>query len=89
LGGLPLGSIIASFLAIPLLGLLKLCFYMSPITCWWIIIVSGGLTLAEGFVKKIEEVLSTINFPVRISEVRRAIDPLRAVAQGALLAASL
>lgn len=50
LGGLPLGSIISSFLAIPLLGLLKLCFYMSPIACWWIIMFLGGLILFSLFV---------------------------------------
>jgi len=53
------------------------------------IILSGGLTLAKGFVKKFETVLNTLSFPVKISEVRRANDPLRAVANGALLAAQL
>jgi hypothetical protein len=53
------------------------------------IIVSGGLSLAEGFVKKVEGVLSTVNFPIKISEVRRATDPMKAVAQGALLASSI
>jgi hypothetical protein len=51
--------------------------------------VSGGLSLAEGFVKKVEGVLSTVNFPIKISEVRRATDPMKAVAQGALLASSI
>ena len=53
------------------------------------IVVSGGLSLAEGFVKKVESVLSTIDFPIKISEVRRAVDPMKAVAQGALLATSI
>lgn len=53
------------------------------------VVVSGGLTLAEGFTKKFETCLNRLNFPIKISEVRRANDPLRAVAHGALLAAQL
>lgn len=53
------------------------------------IIVSGGLSLATGFVEKVENVLKTVNFPIKISEVRRAADPMKAVAQGALLASSI
>lgn len=53
------------------------------------IIVSGGLSLAIGFVQKVEEVLGTINFPIKIKEVRRAVDPMKAVAQGALLATTI
>lgn len=53
------------------------------------IVVSGGLTLAEGFTKKFELCLNVLNFPIKVSEVRRANDPLRAVAHGALLAAQL
>ena len=53
------------------------------------IIVSGGLTLAIGFVKKFEQCLSGLRFPVAVSEVRRAEDPMRSVAAGALLAAQL
>ena len=53
------------------------------------IVVSGGLSLANGFVEKVEGVLSNINFPIKISDVRRAADPMRAVAQGALLATSI
>ncbi len=53
------------------------------------IIVSGGLTLAIGFVKKFEQCLSVLRFHVEVSEVRRAEDPMRSVAAGALLAAQL
>jgi len=53
------------------------------------VIVSGGLTLAEGFTKKFEMSLNEFKFPVEISKVKRANDPLRAVAHGALLAAQL
>jgi pilus assembly protein FimV len=53
------------------------------------IVVSGGLSLATGFVEKVESVLSTVDFPIKISDVRRASDPMKAVAQGALLASSI
>jgi pilus assembly protein FimV len=53
------------------------------------IVVSGGLSLAVGFVEKVQEVLSTTDFPIKISDVRRASDPMKAVAQGALLATSI
>ena len=53
------------------------------------IIVSGGLALAEGFTKKIEMSLANLDFPIPVSEVRRAKDPMKAVANGALLAAQL
>ena len=52
-------------------------------------IVSGGLTLADGFVGKFEECLNKIDFPIKISEVRKAADPMTACANGALLAANL
>ncbi len=52
-------------------------------------IVSGGLSLAKGFTKKIEESLSNLNFPIPIGEIRRAKDPMRSVANGCLLAAQL
>lgn len=50
------------------------------------IVVSGGTSRATGFVKAFEAQLSTIDFPIKISEVRPASDPLRAVARGCLLA---
>jgi hypothetical protein len=53
------------------------------------IIVSGGLTLAEGFVEKVNQSLGVLDFPLNISEVRRAEDPMRAVATGALLGSQL
>lgn len=53
------------------------------------VIISGGLTLAEGFLKKFETCLNSKAFPIKIKEIRRAEDPLRAVANGALLAAQL
>jgi hypothetical protein len=53
------------------------------------IVVSGGLALAKGFVTKVEKSLSNLNFPIEISEVRRAKNPMTAVANGCLLAAQL
>lgn len=53
------------------------------------LIVSGGLTKAEGFTKKITETMENINFPIDINEIRRASDPMTSVANGCLLAALL
>lgn len=53
------------------------------------LIVSGGLTLAGGFTQKIRDVLETIDFPLNISIIRKAGDPMTSVANGALLAAHL
>lgn len=53
------------------------------------IVVSGGLTLANGFVRKVEEVLGSFEFPIKIGEVRRADEPMKAVANGCLLATSI
>jgi len=53
------------------------------------IIVSGGLSLAEGFVERVEKCLNNMNFPLKISKVQRAGNPMTAVAHGALLASQL
>lgn len=53
------------------------------------LVVAGGLTLANGFVSKIEENLSKIDFPINISKVRVANDPMTTVSHGCLLAANL
>lgn len=53
------------------------------------IVVSGGLTLAEGFTDKVSMVLKTLDLPMKISRVIRAENPMTAVANGALLAAQL
>ena len=53
------------------------------------IVVSGGLTMVGGFVEKIEEALNKLELPFKVSGVKRASDPLKAVAQGCLLAAQL
>lgn len=53
------------------------------------IIVSGGLTLATGFAKKLEEMLPSLNLPIQIKEVRRATEPMKAVANGCFLASQI
>ena len=51
--------------------------------------MSGGLSLAKGFTKMFEDCLSEVEMPMKISEIRRAENPMTCVANGALLAAQL
>jgi hypothetical protein len=53
------------------------------------VVVSGGLTLAEGFVDKFKACLKDVDFPIRLGEVVRAKNPMTTVANGALLASQL
>jgi hypothetical protein len=53
------------------------------------VIISGGLVLAGGFLKKFETCLNNIPFPIKIKEIRLAENPMTAVANGCLLAAQL
>lgn len=53
------------------------------------VIVSGGTSRAKGFVEAFRKRMEQSDFPVQISDVRHAKDPLRAVARGCLLAGSL
>jgi hypothetical protein len=48
------------------------------------IIISGGTSLPNGFLELYKNILSRYELPFEISEVRRAINPLTAVAQGLL-----
>jgi hypothetical protein len=52
-------------------------------------IVSGGTSIAKGFLKLFKEQFEEVrsNFPIEISEIRTADDPLNAVAQGLLVLA--
>lgn len=52
-------------------------------------VFAGGLSLATGFIEKVNEVLCNMDFPINISEVRLAKNPLYTVANGALLASQL
>lgn len=54
------------------------------------LIVSGGTTLADGFLELFKEEFEELKkrgFPIPISEIRRAVDPLNAVADGLLVLA--
>jgi len=53
------------------------------------VVVSGGTSRAGGFVEAFRKRMSQADFPLEISEVRHATDPLRAVARGCLLASIL
>lgn len=53
------------------------------------VIVSGGTSLAGGFLELFQAELRNIDFPIEIGEVRRASDQLTAVAKGCYLAASM
>ena len=53
------------------------------------LVVGGGTSLPKGFIKKFEQALTAVNMPVEISQVRHAADPLHAVTNGLVLAASM
>ena len=53
------------------------------------IIVSGGTSLADGFLDAFKAKLDTVTFPFQVKEVRHASEPLLVVAKGCLLAASI
>jgi hypothetical protein len=53
------------------------------------IVVAGGLTQATGFIRKATDVLNTLDFPVKVKEIRKAADPMKTVSKGCLLAASI
>lgn len=53
------------------------------------LVVAGGTSLPKGFIAKFEQALGAVDMPVKISGVRHAADPLHAVANGLVLAASM
>jgi len=53
------------------------------------IVVSGGLSLAKGFVEKFGSVISRVELPFKISDIRKAENPMQAVAGGCLLASTI
>ena len=53
------------------------------------VVFSGGLTQAIGFVQKVKDIITPIDFPVNIGEIRVAESPMTTVANGCMLAANL
>ena len=53
------------------------------------IVVAGGTSQAQGYIKLFTKKLTENNFPLQIKEVIHAEDPLRAVAKGCLIAANV
>lgn len=49
------------------------------------VVFSGGLTLADGFIDKASSIISEIEFPFTVGEIKLATQPTMAVANGALL----
>ncbi|MCX7001929.1 MAG: hypothetical protein NTV22_01495 [bacterium] len=53
------------------------------------IILSGGTSLPKGFCQRFKEILEHLKLPMAVGDVRMAAQPLRSVAKGALVAASV
>lgn len=51
------------------------------------LVLSGGSTMPQGFRDRFEQAMRQAEFPVPVSEIRLAADPLTATAKGALIAA--
>ena len=51
------------------------------------IVLSGGTARPRGFLQKFEAAIKSSGFPVQISDVRMASDPLTATARGCYIAA--
>ncbi|MBZ5619831.1 MAG: hypothetical protein LAQ69_14065 [Acidobacteriia bacterium] len=51
------------------------------------LVLSGGSAMPKGFRDRFEKILRESEFPVELSEIRMAADPLTATAKGALVAA--
>ena len=67
------------------LDISKLPSFRRPIP----IVVSGGLVLANNFTERFKMEIDKKKFPFEISDVRKAKDPMTAVAHGCLMAAIL
>ena len=51
------------------------------------LVLSGGTAMPKGFRDRFEMVLRASDFPVELSEIRTAVEPLTTTAKGALVAA--
>ena len=49
------------------------------------IVISGGTSMPPGFLELFKSVLSNYELPFEVSEIRKAVNPLTAVANGALI----
>jgi hypothetical protein len=72
-------------LSFALVGHKSLPKFKSPLK----IVVAGGTSQAQGYIKLFTKKLTENNFPLQIKEVIHAEDPLRAVAKGCLIAANV
>jgi hypothetical protein len=53
------------------------------------LVLSGGTAMPKGFRDRFEKILRESEFPIELSEIRMAAEPLTATAKGALVAALL
>ena len=51
------------------------------------LVLSGGTAMPKGFRDRFEKILRVSDFPIELSEIRIAAEPLTATAKGALVAA--
>jgi hypothetical protein len=51
------------------------------------LVLSGGTAIPKGFKERFETILRASDFPIKLSEIRMAADPLTTTAKGALVAA--
>jgi hypothetical protein len=51
------------------------------------LVLSGGSAMPQGFRERFEKILGESKFPIELSEIRMAADPLTTTAKGALVAA--
>jgi len=49
-------------------------------------VLSGGTAMPPGFQERFEKVLRSADFPIELSEIRTATDPLHSTAKGTLVA---
>ena len=51
------------------------------------LVLSGGTAMPKGFRDRFEKIFRESDFPIELSEIRLAADPLTSTAKGALVAA--
>lgn len=53
------------------------------------VVIAGGTSMPKGFEKKLARIMSSINLPFKIGDVRKAADPRNAVCSGLLTSAQI